>query len=332
MEKENKRMKKELHKKERIRLNRLVNLSQQFDPRLIKERKQEEEEKNRRKEEIRKRKEEKKRLEEEKKQQIIDQKLKEEQLKKEKEEKDKKDKLEKEKTINEQIENFKSVFFEKINENKMDKYFLAEVLRKLRHDEILILTEKLSSNEIDTGDKFKETMKNIVLDRKKKYEQVKKEKEEKVSKSLNIKEWTDEDVKLLQKGVMKFPSGTHMRWNRITQYIGGKFTEAEVIDYAKQLKNVLTKKKNSAKFQLFKINEKKAASKEVKIDGGVEDWTQSQQNQLQKAIKKYPKSLKPQERWDKISSEVEGKDMKQCVERFKHIKKMIAEKKAKLNK
>ena len=57
------------------------------------------------------------------------------------------------------------------------------------------------------------------------------------------------------------------------------------------------------------------------------EWTQFQQNKLQEALKKFPNSLPVQERWTKIAEEVPGKNMKECVQRFKDIRKKLAEKK-----
>lgn len=52
-----------------------------------------------------------------------------------------------------------------------------------------------------------------------------------------------------------------------------------------------------------------------------------QQNKLQLALKKYPNSLPVQERWAKIAEDVPGKSMKECVQRFKDIRKKMANKK-----
>eukprot|EP01016_Furgasonia_blochmanni_P009416 TRINITY_DN13902_c0_g1_i1.p1 TRINITY_DN13902_c0_g1~~TRINITY_DN13902_c0_g1_i1.p1 ORF type:complete len:407 (-),score=112.55 TRINITY_DN13902_c0_g1_i1:158-1378(-) len=57
-------------------------------------------------------------------------------------------------------------------------------------------------------------------------------------------------------------------------------------------------------------------------------WSQTQQKALEEALKKFPSSMDPQERWTKIAECVEGKTKKQCVERFKELRAaVVAQKK-----
>ena len=56
--------------------------------------------------------------------------------------------------------------------------------------------------------------------------------------------------------------------------------------------------------------------------GGSAEWTTAQQAALEKGLKTFPSSLKPQERWTKIASLVEGKSMRDCVARFKQLRAM----------
>lgn len=263
MEKENKKLKKTLFKKERIRLNRLVNLGQQYDPRIIEWRKKEEELKQKKKDEIKKRKEEKRRK-------IEEQKLKKEEEKKRIE----MEKIEKEKALKEQKKqkkereenakiNFKKIFLEKIKEDKMDKFFADEIIRKLKFEELESFTEKLTSEEIKTGKQVKIELKNI-SDARKKLSKQKTQNDKnlkKISSEQLAKKWTEDEMRLLHKGVIKYPAGTHNRWKRIATFIGGRFSENEVIEIAKKLKNVSMKGKTKSGIQLFAVNEKKKVSK-----------------------------------------------------------------------
>jgi hypothetical protein len=52
-------------------------------------------------------------------------------------------------------------------------------------------------------------------------------------------------------------------------------------------------------------------------------WNTKQQRSLEKALQKYPASLPAKERWSKISGEVFGKTLKECVARFKQLKQSI---------
>lgn len=268
MERENKRMKKELFKKERIRLNRLVNLGQQFDPRIIEWRRKEEEIKLKRKEEQRRKKEEKRKREEDKKR------AKEEKQKREKEEEERlkreaQEKKEKRKEEEKQIaEKFKEVFLEKIKEEKMDKYFANEIIRKLNAEEIQGFTDKLETGEIKSGKQVKLELKRISEERKSRLneDKIKEKHEQKMSSEMLAKKMTEEEMRLLQKGVNKYPSGTHNRWSRIATFIGGRFSEHEVVDIARKLKNVSMKGKTNSKVKLFAVNQKKTVSTKVGRD------------------------------------------------------------------
>lgn len=56
-------------------------------------------------------------------------------------------------------------------------------------------------------------------------------KEEQKKEELTDVNWTDEEVKLLTKGIAKFPPGTTQRWAVIAEFIGNK-TQKEVIKKA----------------------------------------------------------------------------------------------------
>ena len=53
---------------------------------------------------------------------------------------------------------------------------------------------------------------------------------------------------------------------------------------------------------------------------GGDEWTAAQQAALEKGLKTFPSSLKPQERWTKIAEGVEGRSMRECVARFKALR------------
>ena len=269
MEKENRKLKKILYKKERIRLNRLVNLSQNFDPRIINMRKKEEEEKLKRKEEVRKRKLEKRMKGEQEKQRIKDEKEKKmkdlEMAKLKASEQRKMKKLETAETA----AKFKEVFLFKIQEKSMDKFFADEVIRKLKTEELKILIEDLVNDNIVSGKEFKTKLKELAKQRTMKADNLKKEKKKmmKKEKAKTEEDWSEEETRMLQKGVIKFPPGTHRRWHRITQFVGGKFKEEEVIRFAKKLNSLTTKKTKTSKVQIYKVNEKKTVSKNIVING-----------------------------------------------------------------
>lgn len=57
----------------------------------------------------------------------------------------------------------------------------------------------------------------------------------------------------------------------------------------------------------------------------IDDWSSAQQKQFESALRSIP-STDP-DRWEKIANAVEGKNKKQCVQRFKKLAQMVKENK-----
>jgi DnaJ family protein C protein 2 len=166
----------------------------------------------------------------------------------------------------------------------------------------------------------------------------------KENKLANMNKWTDEEIAMLTKGILKYPAGIGGRWEKISDLIGGTKTIHEVTAMAKDLsiknvrgeKNILTtmeeaiKEKNTAasKPKSLHANSEPLPSKEDKQPATPSplDWSQTQQKQLEVALKKYPASMEKKERWTKISESVEGKSAKECLDRVKEIKEKLAKK------
>ncbi|KAG7400261.1 hypothetical protein PHYBOEH_006398 [Phytophthora boehmeriae] len=58
-----------------------------------------------------------------------------------------------------------------------------------------------------------------------------------------------------------------------------------------------------------------APSEEPKADNS--EWSEAQQRALDVALQKYPASMDKQERWTSIASDVEGRSLNECIDRFK---------------
>lgn len=56
-----------------------------------------------------------------------------------------------------------------------------------------------------------------------------------------------------------------------------------------------------------------------------DEWSQVQQKALEQALAQYPKGTN--ERWDRISSRVDGKSKDQCMTRFRHLADLVKKKK-----
>jgi DnaJ homolog subfamily C member 2 len=70
-----------------------------------------------------------------------------------------------------------------------------------------------------------------------------------------------------------------------------------------------------------------AAGPTSEAEQPVDIWSQSQQQQLELGLKKYPATMEKAERWAKIASEVSGKTKKECIARYKVLREEIQAKK-----
>lgn len=340
MEQENRRLKSALIKTEKARIVKLVNYAYECDPRIVAYQKKVEEEKEKKKTDKKNQKDKQRAEEEFKRSEILrvaqEKKDMEEEVKRvEVEEKKKKQqaKKEMEKSLRDTVK-------ERIKEDKCDDYFLDEVVFRLKEAEMAQLIEVVGSDGLTTCKEIDNWVKDAVRRRSS-------GENNPVQAKLDAKpeapklEWTQAEINLLTKGVIKFPAGMIERWKRIAQYIGGRFTEQECADKGKlmktqHIKDLKKKEETEAldtpvsaenlskkKPEVAKVEAKKNDETEVKDtskEGDVASWTQDQQKSLEAALKKYPGSLPVKERWEKIAAECEGKSMKECVERFKWIK------------
>lgn len=358
MEKENKRMKGDLLKKERQRVKKLVEAARNSDPRVIQARKEEEEkrekvrlEKLQKKEnakrevEERERKKEEDRLNEEKKKQEAE-KLEQERKKAEKDAA---------KTIRTQ---FKNLILEKVNNAKYDKFFVQGILESMSLDDAKRSNEQLAS--VSEKDALK-TFEAFLADREKKQNQKSKTtKEPEQNGSGKGSEWTLDELSALSKATVKYPPGTRTRWECISEFVGSRsheecVTKAKELGQNQALKSTASKLTNPKEaFEQLKkqkdtmkavhepldkryvepvvekqsVQQPQQNGKEETKEAVVEDaWSQKQQQTLEAALREFPSSLPPDERWNKIAEKVEGKTRKQCVERFKVLRAALAQSK-----
>ena len=64
-----------------------------------------------------------------------------------------------------------------------------------------------------------------------------------------------------------------------------------------------------------------------KTESEEDAWSEDQQKSLENALKNYPSSLSANERWTSISKDVQGKNKKQCVDRYKYLSNLVKNKK-----
>lgn len=150
--------------------------------------------------------------------------------------------------------------------------------------------------------------------------------------------WEENELSSLAKAIVKFPAGSQNRWEHIAQFIA----------QATRAKEPFSKEDCIAKYQ--QIHAAPAGPQKVITPAAAvpaaatpataperpsrrqpkEDvWSQTQQQQLETALARFPMGMDKNERWASISAAVPGKSKKQCVERYKFVKtQLLAKKKA----
>lgn len=345
MERENKALKKDLLKKEKIRIKKLVDLARENDPRVIQYEKAEKERIEKIREEKRLEKVRRKEEEERRQQEAID-------AKRQKEQQEADEKKRKEDEVKEmrkqrkmKLDLTKQLIAQKVDLPDYGPLFIDfffEGVTQEEHDGVLAdLALDLPLDEM--RDRFRKFVASV-KERQSPANYKKVVPTPKENKLANMNKWTDEEIAMLTKGILKYPAGIGGRWEKISDLIGGTKTIHEVTAMAKDLsiknvrgeKNILTtmeeaiKEKNTAasKPKSLHANSEPLPSKEDKQPATPSplDWSQTQQKQLEVALKKYPASMEKKERWTKISESVEGKSAKECLDRVKEIKEKLAKK------
>jgi len=119
--------------------------------------------------------------------------------------------------------------------------------------------------------------------------------------------WDEEEFQKLTALTNKWPGGTPDRWERIAEELSRSVT-----DVNKQMK--ILKQKSTEK-TVIKENKEDESS-----------WSQDQQSALEQALAAFKKDYDG-DRWEEISKCVEGKNKKECIERYKFIVMKLKEKK-----
>ena len=358
IEKHNAKLREEGRKAEVRRMNEFVDLAHRLDPRMRARREREREERERAKaekalekkkreeaEEVRRVEEERQRQEAEeqekqaKKQRQFDKKaLQKERAKLRKQvaenpeylEHDRGDRGDVSRVTNEQVE--KVCGFLNLEE-------LAALNGGLTPSSLAAAVTAAERKEQEELEKKAAAVQNAVLSTKKE------EKEALESRLARLETWSEEEVRLLNKAIDKFPPGTSRRWETVQLYLRTR-TVDEILD---MVKYGLKSGKFLAPTDRVVIAEKKKnklESREGKGAGGpgggstaapaapaapaatqrhesftdvqVEVWTKEDELALVKALKEYGKDL-GEERWNLVAKAV-GKDKVACAKKFKEMK------------
>lgn len=170
--------------------------------------------------------------------------------------------------------------------------------------------------------------------------------------------WTEEELRLLDKAVTKYPKGTLRRWEQVAMAVRTR-NEVEVKAKAEEREkagNGSTGGQQSAYDQMLSSRKGDGAvasdvtyraesltDVDVNLAGdaaaafanGVADagdvWSEAQEMALVKAVKAFPKGCAPteKERWAKVAEAVPGKNSAQCFKQFGVLRSKMAAAKGK---
>ncbi|KAJ3580571.1 hypothetical protein NHX12_034367, partial [Muraenolepis orangiensis] len=151
-------------------------------------------------------------------------------------------------------------------------------------------------------------------------------------------EWSDEDVSLLSRNMVKFPGGTPGRWEKIAQELGRSV--ADVTTKVKQVKDCVSNTSGLVKLSELKGGQfwSKAPPAGCVADSlmtqrdadgtppqGEEQEGQNQQKLLETALQTFPRGSA--ERWDRIARVVPGKGKEECMVRYKLLAELVQKRK-----
>ncbi|XP_010481586.1 PREDICTED: dnaJ homolog subfamily C member 2-like [Camelina sativa] len=152
----------------------------------------------------------------------------------------------------------------------------------------------------------------------------------KESGSVNeTKDWSEEEIELLKKQLIKHPAGKPGRWEVVASAFGGRYKTENVIKKAKEIGE--KKIYESDDYAQFLKNRK--ASDPRLVDENAEDsgaggdddeanketWSNGEDIALLNALKAFPKEAAM--RWEKIAAAVPGKTKPACMKRVTELKK-----------
>jgi DnaJ homolog subfamily C member 2 len=203
----------------------------------------------------------------------------------------------------------------------------------------------------------------LAKEERKKVDQARARAADRKKKGLN-REWSREELSTLAKAIGKFPGGTKQRWKVVCTYMNDLLkphTPFEMDECMKATHNAmehLAQMKESGGIGGGKAlapethapvppipapssapapvpvapsapvpTQAAVAAPPVEGEAAVDVWSQSQQQELELGLKKFPATMEKAERWAKIASEVTGKTKKECIARFKVLREEIQAKK-----
>ncbi|CAO2164319.1 unnamed protein product [Urochloa humidicola] len=138
-------------------------------------------------------------------------------------------------------------------------------------------------------------------------------------------EWTDQELELLRRQMVKHPAGEPQRWEKIAAVFGGRRTPESVIRAAKSGAAAA----GGGSFEQFLRKRKPldpradGADAGDNVAGGGESadgaWSAGDDRALLNALKEFPKDTAM--RWEKVAAAVPGKTKAACMKRVTELKR-----------
>ncbi|CAO2187082.1 unnamed protein product [Urochloa humidicola] len=140
-------------------------------------------------------------------------------------------------------------------------------------------------------------------------------------------EWTDQELELLRRQMVKHPAGEPQRWEKIAAVFGGRRTPESVIRAAKS-GSAAAAAAGGGSFEQFLRKRKPLDPRADGADAGDNAgaggesadgaWSAGDDRALLNALKEFPKDTAM--RWEKVAAAVPGKTKAACMKRVTELK------------
>ncbi|XP_024011081.1 transcription factor MAMYB [Eutrema salsugineum] len=142
------------------------------------------------------------------------------------------------------------------------------------------------------------------------------------------KDWTEEEIEVLKKQLIKHPAGKPGRWEAVAAAFGGRYRTENVIKKAKEIgeKKIYESDDYAQFLKNRKASDPRLGEEEDENSGAggddeanKESWSNGEDIALLSALKAFPKEAAM--RWEKIAAAVPGKSKAACMKRVTELKK-----------
>ncbi|CAI4224845.1 unnamed protein product [Auanema sp. JU1783] len=209
--------------------------------------------------------------------------------------------------------NLTKAVFEEI-QNRMKKEEVVE------EETVVVKKRPAAAPKVEFHFEVAKDVKAVTMNDPKLEEKYKKEAEMTALKSAG-EGWSFEELSsLIRLSSEKFPPGTPSRWDLIGRALNRN--AEDVTAMAGKLKNM----KQEDYSKLLQGQQSESVVPVVSANSpSTGDWSQEDQKLFEIALKQFPKGT--DERWERISEAVPGKDKEQCLARFKQLAEIIKKRK-----